>query len=213
MNSKLIESRYMVPEAYSESRDYQVFLKLIDLIINAVKLDTDAFVNLINCDKCPDHMLPILASYVGYKYDYKESFDSNRMIIKYYPYLIRNRGNEIGIRLATALSVNAVGTLDDVELLSMFRIEYDRSTNKIQIYVYYPRYLSKIRDLIEVVRPAGVRLELIPSDIITTVDKIDIYDWAYTEGFDYKSSNRWKVSDENKVGFGQVDVKESENDL
>lgn len=206
----MIESRKFVPEAYSESRDYQVFLKLLDLLIDAIKLDTDTFVNLINPDRCPNHMLPLLASYVGYKYDYNESYDTNRMIIKYFPYLIRNRGSEIGIRLATALSVNSVGNLNDIELLSMFRIEYKRKENKIKIYVYYPRYLSKIRDLLEVVRPAGVLIELIPADLITTIDKVDIYDYLYgvkeKDKIKYQGSDRYKVADDNNVGFGEVET-------
>lgn len=206
----MIESRKFVPEAYSESRDYQVFLKLLDLLIDAIKLDIDTFVNLINPDKCPNHMLPLLASYVGYKYDYNESYDTNRMIIKYFPYLIRNRGSEIGIRLATALSVNSVGKLNDIELLSMFRIEYKRKENKINIYVYYPRYLSKIRDLLEVVRPAGVLLELIPADLITTIDKVDIHDYLYgvkeKDKIKYQGSDRYKVAEDNNVGFGEVET-------
>lgn len=206
----MLESRKFVPEAYSESRDYQVFLKLLDLLIDAIKLDIDTFVNLINPDKCPNHMLPLLASYVGYKYDYNESYDTNRMIIKYFPYLIRNRGSEIGIRLATALSVNSVGKLNDIELLSMFRIEYKRKENKINIYVYYPRYLSKIRDLLEVVRPAGVLLELIPADLITTIDKVDIYDYLYgvkeKDKIKYQGSDRYKVAEDNNVGFGEVET-------
>lgn len=206
----MLESRKFVPEAYSESRDYQVFLKLLDLLIDAIKLDIDTFVNLINPDKCPNHMLPLLASYVGYKYDYNESYDTNRMIIKYFPYLIRNRGSEIGIRLATALSVNSVGKLNDIELLSMFRIEYKRKENKINIYVYYPRYLSKIRDLLEVVRPAGVLLELIPADLITTIDKVDIHDYLYgvkeKDKIKYQGSDRYKVAEDNNVGFGEVET-------
>lgn len=206
----MLESRKFVPEAYSESRDYQVFLKLLDLLIDAIKLDIDTFVNLINPDKCPNHMLSLLASYVGYKYDYNESYDTNRMIIKYFPYLIRNRGSEIGIRLATALSVNSVGKLNDIELLSMFRIEYKRKENKINIYVYYPRYLSKIRDLLEVVRPAGVLLELIPADLITTIDKVDIHDYLYgvkeEDKIEYQGSDRYKVAEDNNVGFGEVET-------
>ena len=38
--------------------------------------------------------------------------------------MIRNRGSEIGMSLATALSVNALGEIDKVESLSMFHIDY-----------------------------------------------------------------------------------------
>lgn len=199
----MIESKNLVPLVYRNSRDYQAILKLLDLIINATKSDIDNFVSLINPDRCPDHMLPLLASYVGYDYDIKESVDANRLIIKYYPYLIRNRGSETGITLATALSVNAIGSIEDIESLSMFHIEYQKYENKINIYIYYPNYLSKIRDLIEVVRPAGVRVELIPANPINTIDRIEIHDYIENDKQQY-TQDRYNVSDKDKVGFSEV---------
>ena len=56
--------------------------------------------------------------------------------------------------LAAALSVNSLGEIDAIEALSMFNIEYVQSEGKVKIYVYFPSNLSKVRDLIEVVRPA-----------------------------------------------------------
>lgn len=199
----MIESKNLVPLVYRNSRDYQAILKLLDLIINATKSDIDNFVSLINPDRCPDHMLPLLASYVGYDYDIKESVDANRLIIKYYPYLIRNRGSETGITLATALSVNAIGSIEDIESLSMFHIEYQKQNNKINIYIYYPNYLSKIRDLIEVVRPAGIRVELIPANPINTIDRIEVHDYIENDKQQY-TQDRYNVSDKDKVGFSEV---------
>ncbi len=199
----MLESKNYVPLVYRNSRDYQAILKLFDLIINAIKSDIDNFVSLINPDRCPDHMLPLLASYVGYDYDTKESIEANRLIIKYYPYLIHNRGSETGITLATALSVNAIGSVEDIESLSMFHIEYQKENNKINIYIYYPNYLSKIRDLIEVVRPAGVRVELIPANPINTIDKIEVHDYIKNSREPY-SQDRYNVSGKDKVGFSEI---------
>lgn len=200
----MVESKTMVPKIYSRSRDYQALLKILDLLICVVKADVDNFVLLLDPMRCPAKMLPLLASYVGYDYDSKESYYTNRLIIKYYPMLIRNRGSEIGIKLATALSVNAVGEFDDLQMLSMFHIDYVEKEGKINIYIYYPNYLSKIRDLIEVVRPAGVRCELIPAEPINAIERINISDFwdAYREN--YPNSDRYKIGDKNRVGFGEV---------
>ena len=108
MSNKIIESKNYLPWVIRQSRDMQAICKVLDLLINDYKTNVDYWVNLIDFDGCPDHLLPLLASYVGYKYDYTESYDTNRLIIKYYPSMIRNRGSEIGISLATALSVNAL---------------------------------------------------------------------------------------------------------
>ena len=201
----MIETRDMVPYAYSSSREYQVLLKLLDLVINASKSEVDNFVSLINPDKCPNHMLPLLASYVGYEYDYNESYDANRIIIKHYNNLIRNRGSSIGISLAVALAITATGQFDDINLVSLFRVDYDRNLNKINIYLYFPDYISKVKDLIEVVRPAGTRYEIIPAELISTNDQIQIHDYITTENMeDYIGSDRYKVGDNTRVGFSEV---------
>lgn len=152
---------------------------------------------------CPDNLLPLLASYVGYKYDYTETYNTNRLIIKNYPDMIRNRGSEIGMRLAMALSVNALGEIDKVEALSMFNLDYIKEDETLYIYVYYPCDLSKIRDLIEVVRPAGCGLKLISADAIQTLDGIEIsvFEAGYKYAYDI---TRYSVGDTSRIGFSEV---------
>lgn len=203
MNTGIIESKTLIPWVVRQSRDVQAMCKVLDLLINSFKTNSDYWVSLIDFDSCPDQLLPLLASYVGYKYDYTESYDSNRLIIKHYPEMIHNRGSEIGISLATALSVNTLGDIDKVEALNMFHIDYDKSDKKIKIYVYFPCELSKVRDLIEVVRPAGCALELVPADVIQTIDGIKIH--SYEEGQKYPyDATRYSVGFEDKVGFSEV---------
>lgn len=204
MSTSILESKNYIPWILRQSRDMQAFCKLFDLLINSCKTNTDYWISLIDFDSCPDQLLPLLASYVGYKYDYTESYDTNRLIIKHYPEMIRNKGSEIGMSLATALSVNALGEIDKVEALAMFRIEYtaDASGN-IKIYIYFPSNLSKIRDLIEVVRPAGVGLELVAADVIQTIDGIKIHN--YTKALTYAYDlTRYSVGSDSRVGFSEV---------
>ena len=203
MSTEILESKKYIPWVLRQSRDIQMYCKLIDLLINDFKTDTDNWVNLIDFDSCPNKLLPLLASYVGYKYDYTESYNSNRLIIKHYPELIRNRGSETGLALATALSVNSLGEVDQVEALSMFRIDYVKSESRIDIYVFFPNNLSKIRELIEVVRPAGCGLQLIPAELIQTIDGIEIHSYGYGKKYSFDST-RYTVGTETRVGFGEV---------
>ena len=73
--------------------------------------------------------------------------------------------------LALTLSLNTLGEIDKVEALSMFKLDYVREENLLYVYIFFPSQLSKIRDLIEVVRPAGCGIILVPADIITTLDR------------------------------------------
>lgn len=203
MSTSIIESKNYIPWVVRQSRDIQSLCKILDLLINSFKTNSDYWINLIDFDSCPDQLLPLLASYVGYKYDYTESYDTNRLIIKHYPDMIRNRGSEIGMALATALSVNALGEIDKVEALNMFHINYEKTEKKVKIYIYFPSNLSKIRDLIEVVRPAGCGLELIPADVIQTIDGIQIHSYEYGTKYPYDIT-RYSVDTKSKVGFSEV---------
>jgi hypothetical protein len=204
MNTGIIESKQYIPWVLRQSRDMQAFCKLVDLLLNNFKTRTDYYTDMISFDNCPDEYLRFLASYVGYKYDNAESYDSNRLIIKNYPNLIHNRGSELGIALATALSVNALGQIDKVEALNMFNIDSEIDENgNVRIYVFFPNNLSKTRDLIEVVRPAGVGIKLVPADIIQTIDGIKIVDWLEATKSSYDIT-RYSVSNTDKVGFAEV---------
>ena len=150
----VIRSKDFVPYFYRNSRDYQAILALFDLIINVTKINIDTLLDNLDPYKCNYKLLELLASFVGYDYDYKESYDANRLIISNYINMIRNRGNKTGIAMAAALSFNAKDDIERVEELDMFSVEYMEEQNKIAIYVYIPTYLQKFRDLLERTRPA-----------------------------------------------------------
>ena len=204
MSTDILESKNMIPNVLRQSRDMQAICKILDLLINNYKTNIDYWTSLIDFDGCPNHLLPLLASYVGYKYDYSESYDTNRLIIKHYPEMIRNRGSELGMSLATALSVNALGDIDKIEALSMFRLDYQKTSKKLYIYIYFPSNLSKIRDLIEVVRPAGCGVQLVAADIIQTIDGIEISDYIGIPKKYAYDHTRYEVSREDRVAFSEV---------
>lgn len=204
MLTDIIESKNFIPQVMRRSRDMQAICKILDLLINNFKTNVDYWTSLIDFDTCPDHLLPLLASYVGYKYDYTESYSTNRLIIKHYPEMIRLRGSELGISLATALSVNALGEIDKVEALAMFRLDYQQTENKLYIYVYFPSNLSKVRDLIEVVRPAGCGMQIVAADVIQTIDGILVSDYVGTPSKYAYDHTRYEVSREDRVGFAEV---------
>lgn len=203
----IIESKKYIPWVMRQSRDIQAICKVLDLLINDYKTDVDYWTSLIDFDTCPNELLPLLASYVGYKYDYAESYDTNRLIIKHYPEMIRLRGCEVGMALATALSLNAQDSIDKIEALAMFRFRYVKGEHKLYIYIYFPAGLDKMHDLIEVVRPAGCGVQLVASEIINTIDGIEISDYYDNKAFPYEAT-RYEVGNEDKVGFSEVTNKD-----
>lgn len=199
----IIKSKDYVPYFYRNSRDYQVFLNLIDLIVNVIKINIDTIPDNLDPTKCNYLLLELLASFVGYDYDHKETYEANRLIITNYINMIRNRGNMVGIKTSAALSFNAQDDEDRVEDLKMFDVQYVQSEHKIAIYVYVPSYLQKIRDLLEKTRPAGIPMEMIPAINVHTSDGIAFTDYINPELQDYDNTRR-EVSEKSRVGFGEV---------
>lgn len=188
-----------VPEVYSESRDFRVFLRLLSALLSVFRDNINSVPSLYSSDDCPKEMLHLLAGMVGYNYVESRSIESNRMIIKYFPMMLRYRGSRSGIKIAAALSLNSLSEAPQYSLDSII-VEYD--FDKAVIKIYYPQTDDLERDLIESVRPLGSRIELIPSFISNNTDELDIKIDIFKEEESW-SSSRTEV-EKSKVGLGDV---------
>lgn len=198
----MIETRKLVPDYYEHSRDYQVFLKLLDLIINACDADTKYFASLISPTLCKARLLPLLSNYVGYTYDYAETVKLNRLITKNWALLKRNRGSLTGFSMAIALALSQVEVDELSSILDLFNVDfsstvndYGRQYDTVQIYLHYRGYLSKMYDLLEAVRPAGVKIDITQSQPISSTETISLTDEFLMLGYDYVSGKLLKIGD------------------
>lgn len=206
----MLETRNMVPEIYSKSRDYQIILKLLDLISNAVKTDSDNFSDLLNPWLCKPEMLPLLAGYVGYDYDNNEAVDVNRIIVDGFPYLKRNRGCRTGIEYATHLAASASPYAGSPRRFSYsFRVGDETSdplANKICIYVYTNNYYSKLYYLLEEVRPAGIPYEIIISTASDITEEIKLSDITIIAKYDFNTGLIIGISGNELDGMDTSDI-------
>lgn len=165
----MIDLNNLVPDVYKTSRDFRVFLRLLELVISDIKYDIDNWLDLYSPLKCPMAFLPYLADLIGYNYNTQLSVKENRIIMSKFVNMIKNKGSDIGIRTAAALSLNAQLASDPsskeyqeaVMLLQQLETYFDKDTGMITIY--YPKDLKKVRDLLYYVRPVGTFIEYIPS--------------------------------------------------
>ena len=201
-------TKHYVPEVYSDSRDYRVFLHMAEILSTVIKYNADHFPDLYDPANCPDNLLPYLASMVGYEYDYGLSVDDNRIIIKYFPFLIRNRGSEIGLKLAMSLSLNIHTDINEYIILDDIQIEYDYENGVITIY--YPKNAEIRKYLLEVVRPIGMTIKMIPVDQTETHEVLDvkvdtkIYNKISDNTVDHSQVEYSEVSDQENREFGLV---------
>lgn len=188
-------TRSYVPESYTESRDYRVFLRQLAMLLTVLKNNVDEMPNLYIADKCAEHMLPLLASMVGYTYQNNYPIDTNRKIISQFPYLLRYRGSAKGIKMAALLGVNSSPGI--VHYYDESYIVLDLDTENGILNIYYPQVGSINWDLIEAVRPVGMRINLVPSEIAGTTSTLKVKDRV-------KATSRSKKLDTSEVGKAHV---------
>lgn len=94
-----------VPDVYiNESRDFQLISRLYDLLFSGVKYDIDSMVNVLDATLIKENMLQLLCTKIGFFP--RVDIDANvlRYIIASFPYIIKNKGNKLGIQYA----INAI---------------------------------------------------------------------------------------------------------
>lgn len=199
----LFDARKFVPEYFGNNREFQVFLKAVNIAFTVIKSNTDMFIpNLLNPLKCKARLLPLLSNYVGYDYNPRERVLTNRWITKLYPLLVRNRGNEIGITLAIAMSISLLGDPLELDSERSFSIDmdedidkYGRKIQKIKIYLYDHSYLSILNELLETVRPAGIAIEIVPAQSISSSETISLTDEYSIMKYDYNTGKLLSIND------------------
>ena len=197
-----IEPREYVPQYFGNNRDFQVFLNLLKLILTNVVSNTNNFItNLLNPLACKSRLLPLLCNNVGYDYDSTERIITNRWICKLYPLLIRNRGNDLGIKLAISLALSLLAEDDDLQLDKNFSIDYGESIDKygrsiktLKVYLYTSSYNSILNKLIDVVRPAGLYVEFVPSQSISSSETIVLTDDTLIAKYDYTTGKLLSIN-------------------
>ena len=176
----LIETKKHIPENYRESEDFLAIMKLLDLTVNPIK-QKQYVANVFNILTCPDDVLPLLATYVGYEYDFQLPVSDNRIIILAYPLLTRNKGNLYGIELAVKTGLKLSGSYERTKSEMPYEILIENNT--ISIWIDAVSYSPKLRELVEYVRPVGAKVNLSLLSKITLDAKVNVTDNPNTENW------------------------------
>ena len=167
----IFDSKTMVPQVYGKERQFQVFNKLLDIIMTCCKSDIDNLGNVYNAMLCPEELLPLLASNLNYQYNYNDTVSSNRNIIDIFATMEKWRGSELGLKMASALSLTGLNisknnnelifsNIDYINAIRDMDIEYNYEEARIEIT--YPNVYTLVRYLLDYVRPVGMTVKLKP---------------------------------------------------
>ena len=100
----LIRMTRNVPEVYAaESRDFQMLLRLLDVVVNNIKFKADSILDLVSTRDCEDAYLDLLATKVGFFTSTPVEYKYLRKILEAFPYIIKYKGSRKGIELAVRL--------------------------------------------------------------------------------------------------------------
>lgn len=153
-----------VPDIYvTESRDFQLFCKLVDFIVNSTKYNIDSIVDLLDTTKINDNMLSLLATKLGFfpKYEY----DSRRLryMLAAFPYMMKYKGTKKGIEIATTAILKSESNTESPIINIVNKDDSGNLVYKIEIYTIIKKIENKLalRELLSYVVPTGYTLDVI----------------------------------------------------
>lgn len=117
----LIRLQNKVPPVYvEESRDFQLYCRLYDVIINGLKYDIDGIENLINTDTCKSTILQLLQTKLGFFTEKNLTDEALRYILKSFILLVRKKGTKEAIQQAVYmfLKINKLETSIKVDIIN-----------------------------------------------------------------------------------------------
>ena len=117
------------PPVYTdESRDFQLFCRLYDCIINGITYDINTIPNMFDAHKINNQLLSLLSIRQGFLTKKNLNTDIVRAILSVFPYVLKYKGSKKGIELC----VNTILKLEGI--YEVPRIEIDEQNLMVTIY-------------------------------------------------------------------------------
>lgn len=161
-----------VPQNYvNESRDFQLFLRIMDCINSGVKYDIDTIIDLFDPMKVNDRMLDLLCTKVGFYPRQKLNTNTLRYIVAAFPYLIKYKGSRRGIEGAVATILKADS------IFANYSVAIINSTHAIEISIDKEFDRVALNELLRFIIPIGYisKASVAESAVFTTeLDVINI---------------------------------------
>lgn len=153
----IIRIANLLPEIYnSESRDFQLFTHILDLVQNSIKFDIDHITKIINTEEMPSEYLDNLQTKVGFLTNNAYTEDELRFILSAFPWLIKYKGSKQGIILCVNAFLKTRGVhgtpLVEINNYPNYTIKIGISTNRIDT--------ALLEDVLSYIVPSGYLYEI-----------------------------------------------------
>lgn len=156
----IIKTKNMVPQVYvSESRDFQLFTRVLDFTQNSIKFDIDAITDVIDTETIHSDYLDRLKSKLGFYTSNVYDNRTLRIVLSAFPHIVRYKGSEEGIVRCVNTFLKIIGVNEDFKV----DIYNAHDTYPYTIRVGIKSHIQDLRvlkDMLSYVVPTGYLTEI-----------------------------------------------------
>ena len=125
----MIKLQNLTPEVYyKESRDFQLLGRLFDLVLNAVKTDTDLLYNLPLSTNSDEKLLELLALTLGFKPKHQYNAKNLKAVCSVFSEILRNKGSIKAIKIACEALFNSMDISQQLDY-DFTKVKYNTELN------------------------------------------------------------------------------------
>ena len=155
----MIKLQNLTPEVYyKESRDFQLLGRLFDLVLNAVKTDTDLLYNLPLSTNSDEKLLELLALTLGFKPKHQYNAKNLKAVCSVFSEILRNKGSIKAIKIACEALFNSMDISQQIDY------DFTKGKDNTELNLYIAKDFGDItllNDLLSYILPAGMSCNII----------------------------------------------------
>jgi hypothetical protein len=155
----MIKLQNYTPEVYyKESRDFQFIGRLFDLVLNAVKTDTDLLYHIPLSTDSDEKLLELLAMTLGFRPKHQYNARQLKAVCSVFAEIIRYKGSIKALKIACEALFNAM------DISQALDYNFTNGKDKTELNLYIPSEFEDITiltDLLTYVLPAGMSCNII----------------------------------------------------
>lgn len=154
-----------VPDVYPrKSRDFQLLCNIFDCMNGGVKFDIDSIRDTTNTDLCNERVLNFLQTKLGFFTNQNMNTTTQRLILKAFPYLVKNKGSRKGIEQAIQVFLKTQGVTGNISVhtINKQKVLHSTGLNKLEnVYIIELGIQTKLLDtmildeILKYIIPAG----------------------------------------------------------
>lgn len=168
----MIKFQNLTPEVYyKESRDFQLLGRLFDLVLNAVKTDTDLLYNLPLSTNSDEKLLELLAFTLGFKPKHQYNARNLKAVCSVFSEILKHKGSIKAVKIACEALFNSM----DISQQLDYDFTKGKDNTELNLYIAQDfEDITLLNDLLSYILPAGMSCNIIREFHILTESNTNI---------------------------------------